>query len=703
MSQKNINRRNFLKMSAAGAVGLAIASCAPAAAPQPAAEPTSPPAAQPQASPTPIPTQAASATPVALAASKYSEAPALEALVASGSLPPVDERLPVSPLVLQPINSIGKYGGRIRSFSGWLGGFWEESQYGHSALRWIDDGMGIAPGMCDTWETNADNTVWTLHIRQGLKWSDGEPCTVEDVLYWWNDLVLNPDHGDQPPDFGTAGGKLAKFEKVDDYTLRISYVEPAPLTAKRLAMWVNSAIGPRWIAPKHYLEQFNPKYNTAVTSFEEHDQKILFRQNPDCPALTPWVCGAFSPAESITWNRNPYYYAVDTEGNQLPYIDGVDEIEMTDREVQLVNVQQGSVDFQHFHGFAVSDIGTLKDREAAGNYEVRLWDSGSGTGQMYFWNYDVKDDKKRELYRDPKFKQAMSFAIDRPTIQRIVYYNTGILTTGTMSPKAIEFNFNAEAQSRYEKYRTAYVAFDPDKAKALLDEIGVVDVNGDGLREYADGTKLDVRVDIASDAGKEALDVLQIVEQNWKEIGLNMIINQIPPAEFGPSWRNGELEFRTNWEVGDGPDHLLYPSWVVPNEAERWAPLSGNMLVVQGTDADGTQCEMDPWSRTPPRWCTDDPQYAGTPVARLHEIYERAKVEVDDMKRHAMVWEMLDIHHENLFYMGTVANYPRIIIVSKNLDNVPTKEQLRLGGFVNPWIIPFPAVTNPETYFFKNV
>ncbi len=702
-----VSRRDFLFGSAMAAVGVALTACGGQPQPEvPPAEATPVPAATtaPADKPTPIPTQAATATPVPTVAPETSlkEAPALAERVAAGDLPPLADRLPKVPLVLSPVDGIGQYGGRIRTFTGDLGNAWEESQYGHSPLRWIDDGMGIAPGMCDWWESNDDNTEWTVHIREGLKWSDGEPCTVDDVLYWWEDLVLNQDHSDQPPDFGSAGGKLVEFIKVDDYTLTLKYIEPTPLTAKRLAMWVNGAIGPRWIAPKHYMQQFHPKYNPAVTDFEEHDQKILFRQNPDCPSLNPWICTVYTAAESRTWERNPYYYAVDTEGNQLPYIDGIDETQVQDAEVQKLTIMQGGIDFVHFHGATLADISTLKESEDTGNYEVRLWDSGSGTGMMYFWNYDHPDDKKRELYRNPKFKQAMSYAMDRPTIQRIVYYNTGIPTTGTMSPKAIEYNFNEEAQALYEKARSAYMEYNPEKAMAILDEIGVVDADGDGIREYPDGSKLDISIDVPADAGAECMNVLQIVEKNWKDIGLSIIINQVPPAEFGPMWRGGQGDIHTNWEVGDGPDHLLYPSWMVPNEPERWAPLCGNRLMLVGTPQEDSELDKSPWDRQPPRWASTEAGYTDGPVKDLTEIYLKAMVEVDDLKRHHYVWDMINIHiDQGPFFIGSVANYPRIIFVSKKLMNVPTKEQLRLGGFVNPWIIPYPAVTNPETYAYK--
>ena len=321
---------------------------------------------------------------------------------------------------------------------------------------------------------------------------------------------------------------------------------------------------------------------------------------------------------------------------------------------------------------------------------------------MYFWNYDYPEDKKRELYRNPKFKQAMSFAIDRPTIQKTVYYDTGMLTTGTMSPKAIEFNFNDEARSRYKAFRDSYAAYDTEKAKALLDEIGVKDLNGDGKREYPDGSALEVRVDLAADRTEECARVLEIAQKSWEAVGLNIIVNTMPPQEFTPMWKAGKGEIHTNWEVGDGPDHLLYPSWVVPNEPERWAPLGGNYLLVQGTDKENAECDKSPWDRSPARYCKDDPQYKGSSVEKLQQIYEKAKIEVDDMKRMQMVWDMNDIHmNEGPFFIGTVCNTPRIVIVSKKLDNVPTREQLKLGGFCNPWIIPYPAITNMETYSYK--
>jgi len=706
MSQtKKLSRREFLRLSAVTAAGVVLAACAKETT-APAAEPTAttPPKAV-AATPTPIVIEKATATPVPTAVEVSKESPLLAAKVAAGELPPLEERLPKVPLTLSPVDEIGKYGGRWRTFwsGGWVG-FFQESQYGHSALRWIDDGLGVAPGTCDTWSANADNSEWTLHFREGLKWSDGEPCTVNDVLFWWDDVTVKGDaaNPDSIPDFGQdAKGKLVEMIKVDDFTLTLKYGTPAPLTAKRLAMWVNANIGPRWIIPAHYVKQFHPKYNTAMPDFKEFSTKAETWTNPEMPSLNAFVVTKYEAGKSLIADRNPYYYAVDTMGNQLPYIDGQDWTNVADKQVELLMVRQGSVDHVHFHDFQLSDISTLQDNAEAGGYEVYLWDSGSGTAMMYFWNHDAKDKKIRDLYRTPKFKQAMSFALDRSSIQKTVYYNTGILTTGTMSPKAFEFNFNAEAQAYFEKARSAFAAYDPAKAEALLDEVGCVK-GADGKRTYPDGSALEVRVDVPADAGQECLSVMEIAVKNWQAVGLNTIINQVTPTAFTPGWYAGELTLHTNWEVGDGPDHLLYPSWVVPNEPDRWAPLCGRLLQYEGTSQESSEADKSPWDRQPPRFNKQDADYVGTAIEKIHGLYRQAVIEPDEVKRAQLVWQMWDYHiSDGPYFIGTVANYPRIIVKSKKMTNVPTKEQLKLGGFVNPWIIPYPAVTNTETWSFK--
>jgi peptide/nickel transport system substrate-binding protein len=153
------------------------------------------------------------------------------------------------------------------------------------------------------------------------------------------------------------------------------------------------------------------------------------------------------------------------------------------------------------------------------------------------------------------------------------------------------------------------------------------------------------------------------------------------------------------WEVGDGPNHLVYPQWVVPMEDSRWAPLHGNWYLVKGTTREGAEADKDPYERTPPRVAPEP----GSPIARLWDLYDQTKVEPDVNKRNKLVWDMMKIHVEDgPFFSGVAANTPRIVLVKKGLNNVPKRDDLALGGLVNPWIHPTPAVYDPETYYWDN-
>lgn len=702
-----LSRREFLYFAAMGAASFALSACGPAATEEAApAEPTAAPAATATPKPAVQATLAPTGTPVPTmaAGTKYNEAPMLAEMVAAGKLPSVDERLPANPLVLSPVHEIGQYGGTLRSFGSEWGGQWAESQYGFSPLRWIDDGLGIAPGMCEEWESNADASEWTLYFRKGLKWSDGEPCTVDDVMYWWNDLVINKEHSDAPPDFGQAAGVQAEFIKVDDTTLKIKYVAPSPLTEGRLAMWVNGIIGPRWIAPAHYLKQFHPDYSDAK-DFTEHDEKMQWQENPDCPTLTAWMCQENEPGLRRLSVRNPYYYAVDTSGNQLPYIDYLRETVVVDKQAQILTLLNGEIDFAcHIHHKCqLADLSTLLEGADKGNFHIEMWESGGGTGPCFFFNNDSPDDALREIYRTPKFKQAISHCLNREAVQKVMYLGYGELSTGTHSPNCREFTFSDEAQEMYRKCRDAYVDFDIEKAKALLDEIGMVDVNGDGWRERPDGKAFELRCDYPSDQTALTIQVLELLAPGFEQAGLKTILNPMAPGDFDTEWQAGQGGFRYPWGVSDGPNHLLYPSWLVPNEPSRWSPLSGNRLAHVGSNKEDTELDKSPWDRDPPRFASTERDLIGDAVWKLQEIYQVAIVEPDELKRHHMVWDMLNIHiEEGPFFIGTVADEPTICIIGNDMVNVPAKSELALGGFVHPWIIPSPAITNTETYAFKN-
>ncbi|HWQ13459.1 MAG TPA: ABC transporter substrate-binding protein, partial [Roseiflexaceae bacterium] len=663
------------------------------------------------------------ATAVPVAATKYKEAPMLAELVAAGKLPNVDERLPKAPYT-PPHTwlSTGNYGGTMNFTNSWgpdgLATIVQESQYGHSILRWLDDGLKIGPGLAESWEANADTSEWTFKFREGLKWSDGQPWTVDDILYWWEYMVggngkeaefpegLKPI--EPPPDEGRSGaGTLATLVKVDDYTLQMKFDAPAPLTADRLAMWVNAGIGPRWMAPRHYMEQFNPVLSPdKAKDFEEHQKKVRFVTNPDCPTMTGWKCESYEEGVRGVYVRNPYYWVVDKDGNQLPYIDRIVSTSFQDAEVEKLNVLQGKSDFTHHWVLQLTDVQNLREAASQGDFEVRFWDSGSGSGTAFFLSYDFQDDKMRELARMPKFRQALSHAFNRAEVQKVRYFGSGELTTGTFSPKAIEYNIDDNgnpqpANDRYKEWRDSYVAYDPEKAKALLDEIGVKP-GADGMRTFPDGSPLEVLLVINAKAGKADVAQNEQMVRDWAQVGIKATISPVPDQGRRDNWFAGKLMSNADWGIGDGPNHLVYPQWLVPIEPERWAPLHGQGYQLKGTATEKEELDKDPWERTPARIVPTDKEFDPT-IGKLHEIYDKTKVEPDVMKRHQLVWEMIKIHVESGPYVqGSVANFERVFIVKNGLKNVPKKEDLALGGFTDPWIHPTPAVYDPESWYWDD-
>jgi peptide/nickel transport system substrate-binding protein len=644
--------------------------------------------------------------------SKFQEAPSLK----GKGLPPVEERLPENPYVI-PHKWVkpGKYGGTLNmnTFST-TGAAKADSDreffYGHSPLRWLNDGKDVGPGLVESWESNDDSSEWTFHFRKGLKWSDGHPFTTENVLWWWNNFILAEKMAQTPPDEARSGkGTLAKFDAVDDNTLKMTFDAPAPLTADRMAMWVNGNIGkngPIWVMPSHYLKQFHPGTGKNVPDDWDTvgglmERKADWHRNPDCPTLIGYKCKSFDDSKGVVLERNPYYYAVMPNGDQLPYIDEIQISVVNDAEAGKLQVQQGSVDYCQggFNSMTLNDVQGIRDSASKSNTEVLLWDSGSGTGSIFFFNYDYPDDDLRKLIRNPKFRQAISYAFNRDAVQKSVYFNTGEKTTGTLSPKAMEYHINDQGKQMYVQWRDSYVQHDPAKAKQILDELGLKDTDGDGMRELPNGKKLKLRLDYQADESAEHKSKDNQLVADLKAVGLSLTMNPIPPQAYDDQWKSGKLMAHSNWEVGDGPNHLLYPQWLVPLEYTRWAPLEGQWYQQLGTSTNKKETNVDPWKRHPPRM---EPDKNG-PIQKLWDIYNSSKVEPDEMKRVQMVWDMIKVHiSDGPFFMGSVANYPQMMIIKTDLRNVPRKDNLAQGGLVNPWIHPTPAVYDPETYYWEN-
>ena len=642
---------------------------------------------------------------------KFSESPDLAKLVDSGDLPPVEERLPEVPYVV-PHKWVerGKYGGSVATMA-------RESDnadginwfYGSSPMRFLNDGLDVVGGLVETWDQNNDTSEWTLHFRKGLKWSDGEPFTVDDVLFWWEDMLLNPDHEEVPPDECRSGkGTLAKFQKVDDHTLKLIFDAPAPLTAERLATWANGHPdkGPRWAVPKHYAKQFHPKYNKEIgKDWAVPDglfaTKTNLIKNPEFPTLNGWKVARYQEGRQVVWERNPYYYVVSPDGDQLPYLDQILWKVNPETKVGKVEVFQGKVDLQYgqYYDIDLSDVEEIDNNADNAGIERLLIDGGSGTGSLLMFNLDHRDPKYREIFNEPKFRQAVSHAINRKRIQQAVYYKTGYPSTGTLSPKAMEYVINDQGKKVFEQWRDAYVAYDPDKSKKLLDEAGLKE-NGDGVRTFPDGSEFRLVFNFPANTTDEHKQKNNLVKQDLEAVGLTVVLDPINPDGYGDQWETGKLDVRAEWEVGDGPNHLLYAQWIAACDRQRYVPLRGRWYELRGTkEADRGINQNDPWKSSPPRMKPE----AGSAIQQLQQLYDQTKVESEEMNRVKLVWDMIKIHIEHgPFFIGTVANTPRVVVKKTDLKNVPHRENLAQGGMANPHIHPTPGVYDPEIFYWEN-
>ncbi|HEX3813337.1 MAG TPA: ABC transporter substrate-binding protein [Mycobacteriales bacterium] len=699
----NLSRRKFLYGSALAAGGVALSACSSSNGSNSSSSPSSDSG-----------TGKGSAKKPLAAPKKLTESPTLAAQVKSGKLPALEKRLPENPYVV-PHNWVkrGKYGGTLQlsvfTAQGVAGADSNrEYFYGHSPMRWLNDGLDIGPGIAETWSSNADTSEWTINFRKGLKWSDGEPFTVDDVLFWWEDIVLPGHYAQVPPDDCRSGkGTLVKMSKVDDTTLKMTYDAPAPLTAEHMAAYVKGAIGkngPIWVLPKHYLKAFHPKYNPKVPKSWDTigglwESKSDWLRNPECPTLIGYTCKSFNNNQGMVLQRNPYYYAVTKDGDQLPYIDEINYNFVQDAQVAQLQVQQGKVDFTQggWMQIGLDNVSTLKQSQQKSKMKVLLWGTGSGTGGAGFLNYDYPDKKLRTLFREPKFRQALSHAFNRATLRKAQFFNTGEVTTGTISQGSLEFNVGSQGKQSFKDWRDSYSKYDPAKAKSLLAELGLKDSDGDGYVEMPGGGKLTLRIDYSADQSKDSQAIDDQLVADCKAVGLHMTRNPIPPQNYSDQWEAGKLMIHTNWDVSNVGSILVQPYWLVPIENQRWAPLEGEFYAVRGTAKEHEEKNVDPWKRNPARL---EPDPSG-PIAKMWKFYDQAKLEPDQMKRTQLVWQIIKIHtQDGPFFWGVVNDPPSVTVVKTDLNNVPGPDNLAQGGLSGPWGHPTPAVYDPETFFW---
>ena len=606
-------------------------------------------------------------TPVLAQDMMYSEAPALAALVAAGELPPVEERLPANPLVVEPIDSVGVYGGIWnRAWTG-INDFHVFGRITYDpVLRWPRDPTDtVQPGLAESWEWNEDGTQMTLNFREGLRWSDGEPWTVDDVIFWWEAIETETNitaaiHGEWQ-----VGGEPMTLEKIDDSTIRLNFAAP-----NGLAETVGLAFhGHQWplgferfgfFAPEHYLAQFHPAYS-ETGSWEQFEEKA-FDYNVDRPVMTSWTISEYEPGTTLMIaHRNPYYWKVDIEGQQLPYIDSVYfHLVEGNPGVNIMGIS-GDLDMQA-RRLSLAQFPVYQENAEANDFHMLLWGSAQASSAAFFFNQSYPEDNYRELFQDLRFRRAMSVAVDRETVNQVAYLGQGIARTETVVRGSPYFQADIE---------TVDGEYDPELAIALLDEIGLLR-GSDGFYTFADGSDLQLVVETTGSSGNR-FDAFQLAAEWWNEIGVRTEIESMTRDVYWPRAGANEVMVAT-WGLDRGLVPMVDPIYQFPFDERSWmAPAFGIWY------KSGGAAGLEP---------TDEFKAAMA-------LYDQYKAETDAARQLELGKELVRMSTTNLWAIGLVGMVPNPVVVRNNFQNVAPNHTA-------DWIIMTPGTLDPAHFYFSD-
>lgn len=584
------------------------------------------------------------------------ESELLSEQVASGDLPPVLERLPEQPLVVDLLakgREPGVQGGTLRTMVSRSKDIRQMVVFGYSRLMIYDDAYSLTPDILAGIDIVKDR-IFTLHLRRGHRWSDGHPFTSADFQYWWIDVANDPDLSPSgPPQFMRVDGMLPTVTYPDEYTVVYEWTRPNPYFLPLLAQ----ARPPFIFRPRHYLEQFHKTYADRDTLVEEvlsqrvrswnslHNKldNMYKFNNPDLPTLQPWMSSSDSSKNRPVFVRNPYYHRIDSAGIQLPYIDKV-EMSIVGGGLIAAKSNAGEADLQA-RGLDFNDVSILKKGEIdGGNYRVLLWSNGSASQMAIYPNLNFADPVWRTVLRDVRFRRALSMGIDRRMINRALYFGLGV--EGGMSCLSASPLYT-------EKNQLAWSEFDIDHANRLLDEMGLVEKQGDGIRLLPDGRPLRLVIETAGER-QEVENALQISADTWRELGIEMVMRPLD-RDILRMHVNSGASMASVWFGWDNgiPTANTSPEYLAPTQQEFFAwPMWGQHYQTGGKAGEAPDIEEA--------------------VQLLTYAEQWVDASTDDER--TQIWQhMLDIHADQLYGIGIVAETPQPIVVSKRLRNVPEK------------------------------
>ena len=618
----------------------------------------------------------------------FKEAPELAELVKAGKLPPVEQRIGQDPLVIKPLREIGKYGGT------WRRGFTgpADTSNGHRSaqndkLLYFDyTGTKIVPNIARAWDVSPDGRVTTISLRRGMRWSDGQPFTADDFVFWFEEVYQNKEIVPTPLPVMTINGKPIAVKKIDAAT--VQFVAPDPYFALPTVLASVWGIGHHarygrdgygGFAPAHYLKQFHPKWSskdevTKKAAEMKFDSWVaLFKnrndacRNPDLPVVTPWK--TVSPINTPTWvlERNPYSVWVDSAGNQLPYID---KIRMTLGEsLELINLRAiaGEYDSQARH-IDISKLPVLLENQKKGNYRVYLDPSTQGADVGLFCNQSFdKDPEIAKWLGSREFRIALSHGIDRQQVNET--FVLGLGQTGSAAPGERTLYFPGP------EYKTLHCAYDVKQANAMLDKLGLTKKDSEGYRLRADGGGR-LRLSLTTYLGfLPFTQVAEMVVQQWKQIGIRGEVQEMERGLAITRLRANEhqIYFETQW----GADNMF-------GHSPFFFPIDGGTPV-------GPQFGV---------WYASAGTQGKQPPPRMRELMEkyRKAFGVPDAERTRLAKEVWKIALDEMWVIPVVSNSPAsqgVRVIKTNVGNVPER-------LWNSAVSDNPHIAHTETWYFKS-
>ena len=492
------------------------------------------------------------------------------------ALPPLAERIPEEPLVVAPYDAIGQYGGTLDMLSNATeAGTSDFLSTRHvNLVRYSDDLQTIVPNIAKSWSWNDDYTQLTFSLRKGHKWSDGHPFTADDVKFWYDNLALDSKVIEKPKDYVLVAGEPMTVDVINAQTVRFNLPAPKPGLLAHFA--TSFAQG---FQPKHFLGQYHPDINADADKLAQEAGfenglaviKAYFGNSDWTDTPSPLLNAPDKvdnlPADVIptleshiyvtdtTEGRhlvaNPYFHMVDTQGNQLPYISEQDEVYINDPEVRLLKLVNAEVDYKA-QSLQLADAPILLENQEKGDYIVHL--RPKIAIHAFSFNVTSDDEAKREVFGDLRFRTAMSIAINRDELNEVAYFGQG-------TPSQY-IGFSPAPSFVDDKWKTHATEYDPDRAHALLDEIGMTDKDGDGFRELPNGDKIVLNMQFATQG--IAGQVVELVGQHWAEVGVQTTVKEVTPDEYRSAQSSNALDVGM-WEKSQ-------PLGIVLGNNELWVP-----------------------------------------------------------------------------------------------------------------------------------